>query len=150
MTEEPGRPRELHLDVSENNIEQDLSKMTRAISSGLAPSSLTLRLLEFEQEEDFRRMILALAANNTIRQLDISRASLPCDASEETCQALEKMFGDNKSLEWLDISGEDSRLETTKLGVGINRALRGLQRNHTLRVLYIRCKSNSQINLYWY
>ncbi len=148
MTEEPGRPRELHLDVSENNIEQDLSKMTRAISSGLAPSSLTLRLLEFEQEEDFRRMILALAANNTIRQLDISRASLPCDASEETCQALEKMFGDNKSLEWLDISGEDSRLETTKLGVGINRALRGLQRNHTLRVLYIRCKSNSQINLY--
>ena len=90
MTEEPGRPRELHLDVSENNIEQDLGKMTKAITSGLAPSSLTLRLLEFEQEEDFRRMILALAANNTIRQLDISRASLPCDASEETCLAMEK------------------------------------------------------------
>lgn len=140
MTEEPGKPRELHLDVSENNIEQDLGKMTKAISNGLAPSSLTIRLLEFEEEADFRKMILALATNSTIRQLDISRASLPCDASEETCQALEKMFADNKSLEWLDISGEDSRLETTKLGVGVNRALRGLQRNSTLRVLYIRCK----------
>lgn len=138
MTEEPGKPRELHLDVSENNIEQDLGKMTKAISNGLAPSSLTIRLLEFEEEADFRKMILALATNSTIRQLDISRASLPCDASEETCQALEKMFADNKSLEWLDISGEDSRLETTKLGVGVNRALRGLQRNSTLRVLYIR------------
>jgi hypothetical protein len=140
MTETPGKARELHLDVSENNIEEDLEKMTRAIAGGLAPSNFTIRLLEFEEDADFRKMILALAANNTIRQLDISRASLPCDASEETCQAMEKMFADNKSLEWLDISGEDSRLETTKLGVGINRALRGLQRNHTLRALYIRCE----------
>ena len=60
------------------------------------------------------------------------------------------MFADNKSLEWLDISGEDSRLETTKLGVGVNRALRGLQRNNTLRVLYIRCKSNSEAGLHQY
>lgn len=140
MTEHPGEARELHLDVSENNIEQDLAKLTRAIANGLAPSSFTVRLLEFDEEADFRKMILALAANNTIRQLDMSRASLPCDASEETCQALEKMFAENHSLEWLDISGEDSRLETTKLGVGVNRALRGLQRNTTLRALYIRCK----------
>ena len=147
MTEEPGRPRELHLDISENYIEQDLGKMTRAIANGLAPSNLTIRLLEFEREEDFRRVVLALTANNTIRQLDISRASLPCDASEDTCLALEKMFADNKSLEWLDISGEDSRLETTKLGVGVNRALRGLQRNNTLRVLYIRCKRHSLTSL---
>ena len=53
MTEEPGRPRELHLDVSENNIEQDLDKMTKAITSGLAPSSLTIRLLEFETGRRF-------------------------------------------------------------------------------------------------
>ncbi|KAJ4303084.1 hypothetical protein N0V90_001975 [Kalmusia sp. IMI 367209] len=48
------------------------------------------------------------------------------------------MFADNRTLEWLDMSGEDSRLETTKLGVGINRALRGLQRNRKLRVLLIK------------
>jgi hypothetical protein len=139
MTETPGKARELHFDVSENYIEQDLKKLTKAIAGGYAPSSLAIRLIEFEDEAEFRRMILALAANNTIRQLDISRASLPCDASEDTCQALEAMFADNTCLEWLDMSGEDSRLETTKLGVGINRALRGLQRNRTLRVLYIKC-----------
>jgi hypothetical protein len=138
MTERPGKARELHLDVSENNLEQHLDELTNAIADGLAPSSLTIRLIEFEEEEDFRNMILALATNNTIRQLDISRASLPCDASEATCLALEKMFSENKTLEWLDISGEDSRLETTKLGVGVNRALRGLQHNNTLRVLFIK------------
>ena len=147
MTEQPGKARDLHMDVSENRIEVDLHKLTKAIANGLAPSKLTLRLLEFEEDADFRKMILALASNTTIRQLDISRASLPCDASEETCQALEKMFADNKSLEWLDISGEDSRLETTKLGVGINRALRGLQRNKTLRVLHIRCKLGSLVSM---
>ncbi|KAF2474105.1 leucine rich repeat protein-like protein [Lindgomyces ingoldianus] len=138
MTEKPGKARELHLDVSENYIEQDLDDLTNAIASGMAPTSLTIRLIEFEREADFSKMVLALAANNTVRQLDISRASLPCDASEATCQALEKMFAENTVLEWLDISGEDSRLETTKLGVGINKALRGLQRNRTLRVLFIK------------
>ena len=143
MTEEPGKPRELHLDVSENHIEQSLDELTEAIASGLAPSSLTIRLMEFEDEADFRKMVLALAKNNTIRSLDISRASLPCDASEETCRALEAMFAENKTLEYLDISGEDSRLETSKLGVGVNKALRGLQRNSSLRVLYIQCKYSS-------
>jgi hypothetical protein len=139
MSETPGKARELHLDVSENYIEQYLGELTDAIASGLAPSSLTIRLIEFEEEADFRKMILAFAVNSTIRQLDISRASLPCDAPEATCQALERMFAENSTLEWLDISGEDSRLETTKLGVGINKALRGLERNSTLRVLYIKC-----------
>ncbi|KAL5121759.1 hypothetical protein ACEQ8H_000446 [Pleosporales sp. CAS-2024a] len=138
MTETPGKARELHLDVSENYIEQDLDKFTRALAGGYAPSSLAVRLIEFGDEAEFRRMILAFGANTTIRQLDISRTSLPCDATEDTCQAMERMFADNTSLEWLDMSGEDSRLETTKLGVGINKALRGLQRNRTLRVLYIR------------
>lgn len=143
MTERPGKARELHFDVSENYIESGLKELTNAIAEGVAPSRLTIRLIEFEREGDFRQLILAFARNNTIRHLDISRASLPSDASEETCQALEWMFSDNKTLEWLDMSGEDSRLETTKLGVGINRALRGLQKNHTLKVLLIKCKHDS-------
>jgi hypothetical protein len=139
MVETAGKARELHLDVSENYIEQHLDELTEAIANGLAPSSLTIRLIEFEEEADFRKLIRAFTVNTTIRQLDISRASLPCDASDATCQALETMFAENKTLEWLDISGEDSRLETTKLGVGVNKALRGLQQNTALRVLYIRC-----------
>ncbi|KAF2811573.1 leucine rich repeat protein-like protein [Mytilinidion resinicola] len=137
MTEKPGYARELHLDVSENNIEQNLDQLTTAIASGLAPSSLTIRLIEFEEEAEFRQLIIALATNRTIRALDISRASLPCDADDETCHALEMMFAENSTLLFLDISGEDSRLETTKLGVGINKALRGLERNRTLQTLHI-------------
>jgi hypothetical protein len=144
MTERPGKARNIHFDISENYIEQGLRKLTDAIAEGIAPSHLTIRLIEFEREEDFRQLISAFARNNTIEHLDISRASLPSDASEETCLALERMFSDNKTLEWLDMSGEDSRLETTKLGVGINRALRGLQRNHTLRVLLIKCEYSPQ------
>ncbi|KAJ4353820.1 uncharacterized protein N0V89_005550 [Didymosphaeria variabile] len=138
MNERPGKARNLHFDVSENYIEHGLRELTNAIAEGVAPSYLTIRLIEFEREEDFRQLIIAFARNNTIRHLDISRASLPSDASEETCLALERMFSDNTTLEWLDMSGEDSRLETTKLGVGINRALRGLQKNRTLRVLLIK------------
>jgi hypothetical protein len=141
MTEKPGQARDLHLDVSENNIEQNLTQLTNAIATGLAPSSLTIRLIEFEEEVEFRQLIVSLATNRTIRVLDISRASLPCDADEETCLALEMMFAENTTLEYLDISGEDSRLETTKLGVGINKALRGLERNDTLKVLNIQCNS---------
>jgi len=140
MTETPGKARELHLDISENYIENGLSKLTRTIASGVAPSSMAIRLIEFEDEADFRNLILAFAQNKTIRRLDMSRASLPSDASEQTCQALERMFADNTTLEWLDMSGEDSRLEMTRLGVGINRALRGLLLNCTLKVLFIRCK----------
>ena len=140
MTERPGKARELHFDVSENNIEIGLRALTNAIAEGMAPSKLTIRLVEFEREDDFRQLITAFARNTTIRHLDMSRASLPSDASEETCQALERMFSENNTLEWLDLSGEDSRLETTKLGVGINRALRGLQNNRSLRVLMIKCK----------
>jgi hypothetical protein len=143
MTENPGTARDLHLDVSENDIEEHLGELTSAIAGGFAPSSMAIRLIEFEEEADFREMVLALAVNNTIRHLDMSRPSLPCGASEATCQALEKMFAENTTLEWLDISGEDSRLETTKLGVGINRALRGLQYNRAMRILFINCKQKS-------
>jgi hypothetical protein len=86
-------------------------------------------------------MISALTNNTTITHLDIARASLPYGASEETCQALERMFADNATLEYLDISGEDSRLESSKLGVGINRALCGLKTNTSLKCLRIQCQN---------
>ncbi|KAF2755947.1 leucine rich repeat protein-like protein [Pseudovirgaria hyperparasitica] len=138
MTENPGEGREMHLDVSQNNIELGLVEFTRAIASGYAPKYLTLRLLEFEDEGAFRKLVLAIAANTTILSLDFSQASLPSDASDATCKALEKMFSDNRTLQYLDISGEESRLETTKLGVGVNRALWGLTENTSLRTLWIR------------
>ena len=126
--------------ISQNRMESDHKYFSRAIAEGYAPSHLTIRLMEYEDEGLFRDLINAFAVNNTITYLDIGQASLPYDASDETCSALEKMFADNHTLEILNISGEDSRLETTKLGVGINRALCGLKRNDTLRILYIQRK----------
>lgn len=137
MNRGTGHPRELHLNASQNPLEKDFDRLTTALASGFAPAMLTMRLVEFTDESHFCDLILALSMDKSIRELDISRASLPHDASEGTCQALEKMFRDNTSLQVLDVSGEDSRLETSKLGVGINRALRGLEFNRTLRVLKI-------------
>jgi hypothetical protein len=141
LTETPGEGRDLHLDVSENNIEQGLGKVAKAIAGGYAPRWLSVREMEFEDEGAFRKLVRAMTANTTITHLDISRASLPCDASEETCHALANMFSENKTLDYLDLSGEESRLESSKLGVGINRALHGLKNNMTLRVLRIPCMS---------
>jgi len=137
MTRKPGTARQLHLDVSQNRIEQHHDQFATALASGLAPALLTIKLLEYEDDALFRQFVLALAVNNTISSLDVSRASLPHDASDETCQALERMFAENDTLEHLDISGEYSRLEISKLGVGINRALCGLKKNETLRTLRI-------------
>lgn len=137
MTRKPGLARRLHLDVSQNRIEQHHDQFTTALASGLAPAALTIKLLEYEDDALFRQFVLALTVNNTVSSLDVSRASLPYDASEETCQAFERMFAENNTLEHLDISGEHSRLEVSKLGVGINRALCGLKKNNTLRTLRI-------------
>ncbi|KAK8225724.1 leucine rich repeat protein-like protein [Phyllosticta capitalensis] len=138
MSWQPGVAREMHLDISQNRIELFHDEFTSAIADGAAPAHLTNALIDYEEEHSFTQLVLAIAANNTIRHLDITKVSLPHDASERTCQALEKMFAENQTLVSIDLSGEDSKLEVAKLGVGINRALCGLKRNKTLRVLYIR------------
>ncbi len=138
----PGNVRNLHMDVSQNPIAKYHRKLVAAIADNLAPARLTMRLIEYENEGHFRELVVALIKNTGIRYLDISRASLPCDATEETCKALGRLFAENKILEEVDISGEDSRLETSKFGVGINQALDGLKDNQTLKVLRIRGECN--------
>ena len=131
--------RNLHLDISQNPLGKDHRKLAIAIAEGLAPTSLTMRMIEYDSEALFRDLIVALSKNRSIKYLDISRHSLPCDATEQTCEALAKMFEKNDYLEYLDISGEDSRLEMSRLGVGINQALHGLKSNRSLRILRINC-----------
>ncbi|KAK8179734.1 hypothetical protein BC567DRAFT_242328 [Phyllosticta citribraziliensis] len=138
MSRRPGVAREMHLDISQNRIELFHDEFTSAIADGTAPAHLTIALIDYEEEHSFTQLVLAIAANNTIRHLDITKVSLPHDASDQTCQALEKMFAENHTLISIDMSGEDSKLEVARLGVGINHALCGLKRNKTLRVLYIR------------
>lgn len=137
MTKTPGEARNLELHVSSNRLEKGIGEIVNAIETNHAPSHLFLRMIEFNKEEHFRRLLQALRTNTTIRGLDISKASLPYDAGPDTCEAMRLVFAENKTLEELDISGEQAHLEVTRFGIGLNHALTGLKNNDTLKVLRI-------------
>lgn len=129
--------RDLHLDISQNTLYKGLEQVSQAITDGLAPSHLTMRAIEWREESQFRKMLAALTVNKTIRYLDMSQTALPGDASEDTCRALERLLAQNETLLELDISGEDSRLASSRFGSGINQALTGLKRNKTMHSIHI-------------
>ncbi|KAH0566408.1 hypothetical protein GP486_000191 [Trichoglossum hirsutum] len=137
MARTPGVARNLHLHISENRLEKDHGFLVKAIAQNLTPSHMTMKMVDYEKEEHFRELINAVRKNKTLRYLDISKASLPYDASDETCEALKLMFADNDTLEILDISGEHAHLEVAKFGIGLNYALTGLIKNKALKVLRI-------------
>ncbi|KAF2226671.1 leucine rich repeat protein-like protein [Elsinoe ampelina] len=137
MDTRDGEARNLHLDISHNNIYRDHDKLCKAFIDCHSPTHVTLRAMEYRDETVLRHLISAFRQNHSTRYLDISRASLPSDASDETSLALERLFAENDTLEEIDISGEDSRLETSKFGAGLNRALAGLKHNTKLRVLHV-------------
>jgi hypothetical protein len=137
MTRVPGEARLLQLQVSANRLEKGVGDIVTAIEQNETPSHLIIRMIEFTKEDHFRQLLEALRTNTTIRSLDISKASLPYDASPETCEALRLMFVDNSTLEELDISGEHAHLEVTRFGIGLNQALTGLKDNKALKALRI-------------
>lgn len=137
MSRDGSEVRDLHFDISSNRIGKDLDQVTQAIAAGRAPSHLSMRTIEYREESFFRRMLNALAANTTIRYLDMSQTALPGDAGEDTSRTLERFLAENSTIVELDLSGEDSRLATSRFGNGINLALGGLKRNKTLQTLRI-------------
>ncbi|KAI9811000.1 MAG: hypothetical protein M1827_005732 [Pycnora praestabilis] len=137
MSRKPGAARILHLLVSENPLELGHSQLAKAVADSLGPSQLTMKMVVYEKENNFRELVQALRKNTTLRYLDISKASLPYDANAETCEALKCMFAENETLEELDMSGEHAHLEVTKFGIGLNDALTGLENNTALKVLRI-------------
>ena len=132
LSQESGLPRDMHLDISQNTLTKGLEKVTKTIADGLTPTHLTMRAIEYKEELLFRKMISALTTNKTIRVLDMSQTALPGDASDETCRAISRLLAENETLLELDMSGEDSRLASSKFGAGINDALAGLKRNMSL------------------
>lgn len=129
--------RNMHLDIGQCLLNKGLEQVTQAISNGLTPSHLSMRAIEYREEAMFRKVINALTGNKTIRFLDMSQTALPGDASEETCKALSRLLAENQTLVELDISGDDSRLATSKFGPGLNETLNGLKHNSTLQVFRI-------------
>lgn len=141
MARDDGQPRIMHVSANENRLKVGGSVLYKTIAQSHGPSSLSMRMMDFEKESHFRELINALKTNTTIRSLDISRASLPYDASMETCEALREMFATNHTLEELNISGEHAHLDATRFGIGLNVALRGLEHNRTLKLLRIEYQS---------
>ncbi|KAG9247089.1 hypothetical protein BJ878DRAFT_494066 [Calycina marina] len=137
ISRNPGEIRELRLDVSSNGLENGIDSIIEAIKENKTPSQLIMQMIEFAKERHFRRLLDVLCDNTTIRVLDISKASLPLDASPETCFALKELFVKNRTLQDLDISGEHAHLEDSRFGIGLNQALTGLVDNTTLQTLRI-------------
>ena len=129
--------RDMHLDISQCFLTKGLDLLSKTIAKGYTPSQLSLRSIEYREESHFRKILAAMTRNKTIQYLDMSQTALPGDANEETCRLLSKLLSDNDSLVHLDLSGDDSRLATSKFGPGINEALHGLKHNKKLEVFRI-------------
>lgn len=138
---ETGAGRPLSLNVSNNRLEQGNGDIVMAIQENCTPHQLSMRMVNYNTESRFRQLLQALRANTSIKTLDISKASLPKDADEDTCLALRSLFEHNSTLVELDISGEQAHLETTRFGIGLSSALTGLQSNRALKVLKIEHQS---------
>jgi len=137
ISRKPGEARNMHLHVSANRLEKGNGDIVKAIEASHGPSHLTMRLVDYLTESRFRELLKALRNNTTIRSLDISKASLPRDAGDDTCEALRSLFAENVTLEELDISGEQAHLEIARFGIGLSQALTGLKNNKALKVLRI-------------
>ena len=131
----PRRP--MHVSASENRLGVGYSDLFDAIGQNMNPSHLTMRMICFEKERHFRELVFALRTNTTLISLDISKASLPYDATPETCDALQVCLAENHTLQELDISGDLSHLDAARFGIGLNHALTGLKYNKSLQVLRI-------------
>ena len=131
------RPREVDFQVSENKLELGHDLLVEAFENSTTPTQMTMQMLEYTREQNFRDLIVALSVNKTLIYLDISRTSLPFDANEQTCRILRHMLETNDTLQELVLSGEESHLEAVTLGPGLRDALAGLEANRSLKVLRV-------------
>jgi len=118
-------------------MEKGIRDIIQAIEDNQTPAFLSIRMIEFFKEDHCKQFLQAVRVNKTLCMLDMSKASLPYDASDETCDALRDLFADNTTLEEFDISGEHAHLEVARFGIGLSQALNGLKQNTTLKVLRI-------------
>jgi len=137
VSHDSGSTRDLHMNLSENQLEQHHDALVDAINCSSTPCHLTMQMLEYKYEENFMKLLDAFALNTTTEILDISKASLQKDASDETCEALHRTFVENHTIRDLNISGEHSHLEAANYGSGLNKALVGLMHNESLQILRI-------------
>lgn len=126
----------VHLDITGNNIEA-FDEVAEALREHHGPSSLVWRLLDFQDEEQFGLFLRALQVNQAIRILDLSQLFLDFQMGAETIEILAELMSKNKTLEEINLSANNSRLDDCQLGPQIHQALLGLCHNKTLKILRI-------------
>ena len=131
------QPRKLHLYLSENQLELHHDLVVRAFGRSITPTHVTMQLLEYSNEQNFQNLICAMSSNRSLQYLDISRTSLPANASPDTCHIMRHMFETNNTLEELNISGDARHVEAFTVGPGLRDALKGVLKNKCLKVLVV-------------
>lgn len=127
------KSRLLLLDASSNPLaSQGHDRLVTAIRRSRTPTHVALCQYDYPDEENFQDLLYALAENKSVRALHLARVSLPGAATDITIHAMEELLANNSTLEELDISGEESRLDVTRFGPGLIQALSGLKRNKSL------------------
>lgn len=135
MTRSP--PRNLHLYITDNHLEQGHTKLVEAIEQSLTPTALTMEMLDYKEEANFQMLLQAWTKNMSTRCLNLGKVALPGEANAETVEALQHMLANNNALQLLNIGGEEAHLEVVTFGPGLNEALLGLRKNTSLRILYV-------------
>lgn len=137
-----GQHENVHLFINGNYLEYGIDDLTHAIALTRGPRGLHIDMVEFREDDNYIKLMKALAINKSITYLSLvgtaptPLAGEPC--SEETCLALELFFQTNRCVRFLDISGYTGKLDEGQLGKGFGRCLRGLASNTTLTHLRIR------------
>ena len=137
-----GRP--MHLDISHNRLETYHDAFVNILPRIPTPTKITMHSVEYRDQDNFRRLLLAIGKCRTLATLNISGIYLHRDLEAATGQALCTMLAENESIEDLDLSGSRTALETDTLGWEICAALKGLHQNHTLRVLRLHFQELAQ------
>ncbi|KZL70689.1 leucine rich repeat protein, partial [Colletotrichum tofieldiae] len=139
-----GQGRVMTCSISGNYLETGTEALSTAIAYNFGPTSLFMDMIEFQNEENYIKIIKALSLNRTIRLLSLVGTSTPGQVSEEACLAVSDFFATNQSVQYLDFSGFSAKLDEGQLGLGFSRSLSGLAENTELRHLRIR---NQKLNL---
>lgn len=133
-----GVSRELSMHIEASRLDNGIEELCEVIIDGSGPWSLFAQMVDFAHEEAYVNLLRALTKNTSIRCLSLAGSSIPDDASDVACKALHEFFTTNATIQFLDMSGYESKLDEGRLGRGFSKALAGLKDNTSIEHLRIR------------
>lgn len=130
--------REMTMQIEASRLDLGIDELCDALIAGYGPWSLFAQMIDFSREESYVKLLQALTENQTICCLSLAGSSIPDDASDVACRALTTFFLQNTNIQYLDMSGYDSKLDEGRLGRGFSKALSALSQNKSIEHLRVR------------